>query len=854
MSQEILYTSAPKLLKLGLSGYGTVVSTQGMPQPLADRLEQLSGYRWAFDLGDPRCDDNPVNHSYVTIIVAGQRYHVLSRISNYPADYSGRSNKIAHHVALLENELPPGGPAWVLMSPGFCEAQWDGQLKTIPTGRKPTFTTRSTADYSLWKHLTGDAGWAGVLAETALQEDRRPVQVIFPLGANTLALAEQALNLVPHRERWKVTFSTYYTGLPASVECLWQFVLDGTPEAAQLRRTPHQRVIDLASTLGPATGGPLVQEARAGRQPPLMTTPPAPAASPRHVAAAGVDFRAVPPPSRGVVEAPPPLPRRETHIVPEVSGASPPRVILARSAMALCLAIASVFGAGGYYLGQRSQRTEASVSTQGANGSAVPSAPPAVPEEETPKAAGTDKAKDGQSVAVQGNKGSPMANGSSTPGVDPSVNPPSGREDAQTQTIDDRKRTAEMPAEKTSSTESLAANNSRAPGNGSPKDPPDEGTPKAAPGNRPETTRTSPPPRPKPFLKPIRFSESTSKVDDALHLPDDINDLDQTTPIADVLVDDKLGFQLISPTGTKVSASPDESEWKLNIESEVVATIKIENDKLMFQWRTPKKDGKPLHKTLSSSVLLVTAMTGSQPYLLAERPLVTEPIENWLSHRNKTHVTPVNAPWSWTLNELPASTKLIGHESDELKLGEIGNWVLVDSKGEDRVRLRIGFSVGDQGEPLVSHFVDARLLDDKFSDSTDASKVEFEQIQKDRLDTKGHQGKATQYAKNDKDIIAAFNQLKMIADQKLQMGDLAAEDTKKKWKEDEKVWNDKIDARKKLIQDHFTERERQIAEIQKILEALSGNSPQIHLWLKTQEVQVETQTIQLKSRATANTK
>ena len=272
MSHEILYTSAPKLLKAGVSGYGTVISTRGISSHLAEKLEGLSGYRWAFEQGDPQARLNPVCFSHVIITVAGQRYHVLSRVSDYGADYSGRSNKIAHHVALSDTELTPGGPAWLLKSTGFCESTWDQQTRVIETGRQPTRSVRSSADYSSWKRATGDAGWAGVLAETALPKERRPVHVIFPLGMDTLSLVEEALNLLPHRERWKVSFSTYYNSLPASIDCLWRFVLDGTPEAANLRRQPHQTIIDLCSKLGLPTGGELIERAREGWQPTLATS------------------------------------------------------------------------------------------------------------------------------------------------------------------------------------------------------------------------------------------------------------------------------------------------------------------------------------------------------------------------------------------------------------------------------------------------------------------------------------------------------------------------------------------------------------------------------------------------------
>lgn len=377
MSHEILYTSAPRLLKPGMTGYGTVVSTRGISSPLADKLEALSGYRWAFEQGDPQARLNPVCHSHVVITVAGQKYHVLSRVADYGADYSGRSNKIAHHVALTESELTPGGPGWVLKAPGFCETRWDEQLKNIEAGRQPTRSVRDSADYSVWKRVMGDAGWAGVLAETVSTADRRAVHIIFPLGTDTLGLVEESLNLLPHRERWGVSFSTYFNTLPASVDCQWRFVLDGTPEATNLRRQPHQRIIDLCRPSGPPLGGELVQRARSGWQPTLGAAPPPPvsAVADRQSPSAGVPSRReVPASPAHRVDADvldpsslafsPPVPSRyATNAGNHPRESSGWRLPL-WGTLLLCLLFGTVTGGVGFWIGQQSTKPTDAMNSQ----------------------------------------------------------------------------------------------------------------------------------------------------------------------------------------------------------------------------------------------------------------------------------------------------------------------------------------------------------------------------------------------------------------------------------------------------------------------------------------------------------
>ncbi len=280
MSQEILYTSAPEGLKAGSRGFCTVVSTAGMAKNLAERLESLSGYRHAFETHDPRSKYNPVNYQHLIASVGGRKLHVLSRICDAGFDYTKRSNKLAHHVAIEPAEalVATGGPAWVMTSPGFFQTAWDGETRILPEGRPLRAEACPTRVCSRWKRLSakagdaGDEGWAGVLAENARTRGGKPISVIYPVGAEPLPLVVEALSLLPQEQRWQVTFSTYFTKLPAGLECQWRFIFDGSSEADVLRRNPHAQLIDLCKPLGAAPDGELVLAARRGIAP--LTAPP----------------------------------------------------------------------------------------------------------------------------------------------------------------------------------------------------------------------------------------------------------------------------------------------------------------------------------------------------------------------------------------------------------------------------------------------------------------------------------------------------------------------------------------------------------------------------------------------------
>lgn len=267
MIQELLYTSAPKGLKPGSRGFCTVLSTSGMSAPVATTLESLSGYRPVFPPDDPRAHQNPIVYSHLLMSLSGRRSHVLSRIADYGLDYSQRTNKLAHHVVIETSERPSAGPAWTLAHSGTMRESWDGELKIVPGERRIPDEKLTPKVCAAWKEVTGDAGWAGVLAEAFLNHPDRPAFMIFSPGMNLLPLIEEAIALLPTERRWDVTFSTYFTKLPSGVTCNWRCLLADSPEANESRRYVQSLRIDLTQPLAPAKGGALVETARTGRLP-----------------------------------------------------------------------------------------------------------------------------------------------------------------------------------------------------------------------------------------------------------------------------------------------------------------------------------------------------------------------------------------------------------------------------------------------------------------------------------------------------------------------------------------------------------------------------------------------------------
>ncbi len=325
MTQELHYTSLPRGLRPGSRGFCTVASTSGMPVTLTERLESLSGYQPVYPPGDLSEAKNPIVFAHFRLTIHQRPLSILSRIGPAGLDYSGRPNKYAHHLVLDPNERPEAGPGWLLTLPDILQTHWTGEPRELATGRPVPRGDNPPRIAQAWRKLTGDAGWAGVLAESFLDDPKRPAYLLFQPGMNLLPLFAEALSLLPPSRRWEVDFTTYLTQLPQGVTCAWRGVVEGSPEATHARRLPNALIIDLSHPLGTPTGGPLVHLARTGeRVEPTQSAPstsqatkpqPAPPPSSPHALTAG----------RSTAHKPAPATSPDFALIPELAARVKPR-------------------------------------------------------------------------------------------------------------------------------------------------------------------------------------------------------------------------------------------------------------------------------------------------------------------------------------------------------------------------------------------------------------------------------------------------------------------------------------------------------------------------------------------------
>lgn len=260
MISELIVTSAPRGLQAGRSGFTTVCRTRGIHPDLASRLEAASAYRHVFPQGDTR---NPVIFSYTTRPSSLGDVWVMSRVADAGTDYTGRSNKIAHHIALQQSDisgLAASNPAAVmaaLAARGGLLTRWEGEPRENALPPQLPLPPTEPEPCRRWTSIAGDGGWAGVLVERGLRKEA--TWIIVPPATDVLALFSEALALVSPSQRWQIPFTTYSL---RGDEGRWLAAIAGSSEAEAALAQKRIPVIDLTCRSNVTSSSPYVSAAR----------------------------------------------------------------------------------------------------------------------------------------------------------------------------------------------------------------------------------------------------------------------------------------------------------------------------------------------------------------------------------------------------------------------------------------------------------------------------------------------------------------------------------------------------------------------------------------------------------------
>lgn len=244
---DLVSTSLPNGLLPGTHGFATVAMTRGTPDAVRLALESLSSYKHRHTGHDERyATENPVAWSH---LVQRDGAHVLSCVRAADFDYTGRTNRLAHHWCFPRGEFPAGANAaeMIAMNVETLSATWSGEARWLEPGANPAASSaRSDRKASAWIALYGAergaslaAGFAALLRSELQGGTNRPV--VFRTsqnwdvhGTNLLQLFADLIALLPQELRDRATFSTYPAALPDYVTCHLRGLQPDDPRFAAL--------------------------------------------------------------------------------------------------------------------------------------------------------------------------------------------------------------------------------------------------------------------------------------------------------------------------------------------------------------------------------------------------------------------------------------------------------------------------------------------------------------------------------------------------------------------------------------------------------------------------------------------
>lgn len=219
MAQELIYTSVPRGLRAGASGYCTVAQSRGLREDLAAALERRSLF------AHEAREDSPVYFSFRNLSLGGATWRVLSRGQEAGLDFTGRRHYLMHHLVLDPGEDLGGvQPAEILLGWRGWRQTWVGgpeETATISLKKEFKDLPRISLPAEAWARLTGDAGWAvaphRMASPVAWLTDRQSSTDLVRLMGESAAVGEK----MHAGKSWLIPFDVGGPSNPVPRDCFW---------------------------------------------------------------------------------------------------------------------------------------------------------------------------------------------------------------------------------------------------------------------------------------------------------------------------------------------------------------------------------------------------------------------------------------------------------------------------------------------------------------------------------------------------------------------------------------------------------------------------------------------------------
>lgn len=242
MAYQLIYTSAPRGLLSGRTGFVTVARHREIGDRLAGELEKDSQYERLESLGVL-----PVIRRFGFYQQGGEEFWALSRIQESGLDYTRRPCHLAHHLVGNRKETLSGNPLqWVREWPGFYE-QWQGEPKWLGQEEEIPMVGQGMLSSGIPRMPEGLPGGEEFWRKLATSASARPIFIYRPDQESWLLDAWQwALAQVSEPRQWRISWTSFLRTGESAGRYHW---VAGYPQtaAAMLARIEPQRVVDLVT-------------------------------------------------------------------------------------------------------------------------------------------------------------------------------------------------------------------------------------------------------------------------------------------------------------------------------------------------------------------------------------------------------------------------------------------------------------------------------------------------------------------------------------------------------------------------------------------------------------------------------
>jgi hypothetical protein len=285
MALQLIYTSAPRLLQAGRTGFGTVAAHPGIPAWLVGEIERASQFSRV-----PGLDPARVVLRHMIFGQGDRVHHVLSRIQDAGADYTGRTNHIAHHFIFTAAEaakatalgVTPVDALAFLESHKLWQTSWDGEPRPLgddeilPVESIPKTIALPAETY--WGALVPDRPeCAAILAPGKTSE---ACWIVYPQGWGNAIVYAMGESLALHSSSWGVSFANDLQPTDNEQQIAWRGIPADSPLLPKAQSSVRP-CIDLTNpdALAFQPVPEFTEEARTGKKPQPKSRAPAPLAA-----------------------------------------------------------------------------------------------------------------------------------------------------------------------------------------------------------------------------------------------------------------------------------------------------------------------------------------------------------------------------------------------------------------------------------------------------------------------------------------------------------------------------------------------------------------------------------------------